>query len=245
MYRFVAAALVGLVLLALAWYLLESPATDAPPEPRPATPEDERAPPAGLDAGKGEPAAIEGPVEGGFVGQVRRDGRPCAARIEVGLLGRPYSNAAILNDPSPYVLVARSGPDGEFRTSGLPRGKYLIRATAADGAVGGGFSRITSYNRWAFVVIDIPDGDLVLRGRAVHSDGRPFRGRVGAIVVNAIGWPLLRCPPTEPDGEGYFAFFGLVPGFVRLTAREPGRLYVESAARRLPREDDVLFVVDE
>ena len=55
----------------------------------------------------------------------------------------------------------------------------------------------------------------VLRGRVVRADG-PV-GLAGAeVVVSPSG------VTTRSDAEGYFAFHGVVPGTVELTARRPG-----------------------
>lgn len=207
--------------------------------------------PSATDAAAPAPAAPAvasapiGPAEGGFDGIVRRGGRPTAAVIEIVRTGGALSNFAGIDDPEDWIEAAHAGPDGRWSVRGIPTGKYLIRATDAEGRTTTELTRFTPNSRFPFVDLILPDGDLVFAGRAVWSDGRPFAGRIGAVLEPATGGPHGLRPAVAAGPNGEFRFEGLEPGHVRPEARISGELVVTGPAWGLPRRGEVLFVVDE
>jgi RNA polymerase sigma factor (sigma-70 family) len=191
-----------------------------------------------------EPAPGEAPAvpRGPWVvqGTVYRNGRAGPARV--ALIALEGLDVRLADPPAPFAGTD-AGPDGRFSFGGLAQGAYLVRATVASGAraavrVGAGGQPRTE------VEIDVPDGRLRLAGRATHTDGTPFVGRVGAIPVGEDGARRSRLPEVDTDPRGRFVIAHLSAGPVRLTARVSGSLWIVGPAWRVPTEGAVKFVVD-
>jgi hypothetical protein len=104
----------------------------------------------------------------------------------------------------------------------------------------------------ATLTIGLTDDRLVLRGRAVWSDGRPFRGRVGATgfedrAMNAGEWSAVIhvAPAVETAADGTFTLTGLPRALLRPTALLPGRVRFVGPPILLPIDSEILFVVDQ
>lgn len=224
---------------ALAWLLLDPAGTGAGPlAPAGATREAGGRAEADADA---DPAPDAPAGTGAIAGRVRRGTAPATARIEVRARDEPDrvdERLDALLAPGAPVAVADAGADGGFVVPDLPPGRYEVRALADGLPAVVAFAEIEVPRQTARVEIDLPAGDLVLRGRAVHADGRPFRGEI------RIGHdPEDLAVPAGADGA--FVFGGLEPGRVTLFAAEPGASYREGPTIRIPHEGQVRFVVGE
>jgi protocatechuate 3,4-dioxygenase beta subunit len=117
-----------------------------------------------------------------------------------------------LRPPLPADPPARrieTGEDGEFLVRGLAAGVFTIRATSPEGAEGRRTVRLREGRPNPKITIFLRDrgGEEILVGRAVHADGRPFRGLVGSV-------PWTRpyqgaCRVARTDEAGRFRLHGL------------------------------------
>ncbi len=211
----------GFLAAGVAWLLVRPSAEEPAARQRPAGP----GPSA---AAVPMPVAAVAPIGSSVLaGHVTRDGAPSAATVEV----RARQDA--LAGPVAPLVTAIAGSDGAYVAPGLGPGRYEVLATAVAGGSG---------TRWVDIPVDgirlgldvriRSDAGLSLRGRATWEDGRPFTG-------------LVRGPPDAPCGaDGRFTLEGLAPGWTRLAAVLPGRARFMSPEVRLPREEELLFVVD-
>jgi protocatechuate 3,4-dioxygenase beta subunit len=178
------------------------------------------------------PCGIRGTV---FLGRV-----PTPARVEIAWTSEQDGWA---RDPAQPSTVLSADARGRFELPGLRAGHYMVRAT-----VGGMSGVVRTYvwerEPWATVALELPGGDLHLVGRAVHVDGRPFRGEVIALPVDVWGGGRTRLPAIPTGEDGRFEIPGLAPGPVRLVARIPGRLEIVGPAWRVPAKEEITFVVD-
>lgn len=90
---------------------------------------------------------------------------------------------------------------------------------------------------------DRPAGELVVRGRAVYADRRPFDGPL-SVVAAEDPYAALGSSPRPADGEGRAVVTGLPPGEFRLAAELPDGAVVYGEPFLLPREEEVGLVVD-
>jgi hypothetical protein len=217
-------ASLGLAVVAAAaalWIAVRAPeAPEAPEAPRDRAVE---------VAAFAEPAPARPAPSAALVGRVTRGGRPTAAVVTV----RPWTEPPAV----PAAPLATLGTDGggAFTAPGLPAGEYEVAATAEDGARGRTRVPVPVNGARVAVEVAVDDGDLALRGRAAWRDGRPFCG-----LVAAGNGPSVECGP-----DGRFAFTGLRPGPVWLVFALPGRFRTSRHDVSLPRDDEVVLVVDE
>lgn len=202
-----------------------------------------------VSAGAADPVAADPPATpaghlAAVVGIVRVAGERTAARVEARRIpgDPPPLDLALVppvrgEDPDPTLLGIVEGPPvavvkadekGEYRIDGLPRGRYQIRAEAANGA--GAYAVLTADHGGTFTLdIAVAPGPHVAKGRVQWADAKPFRG---AIVVaqpdeKRVARPWLDgAEAVETDAEGRFAASGLVAGRVEVSAIVPGRLRV-------------------
>jgi len=216
-------AALGLVVCLLVVVLLFLiPRTLAPPppgSPDETAPVDAHAPPPGSDRA----GAI-------VTGAVSRAG----AGVPADLVLRLH----VETDGETRVL-AWTDREGAFRIEGTAPGDHEISATDAHGVRIARRFRLWSGIGEMRVDLLFPAGGVGLRGRAVHEDGRPFRGEVGCTPAGASGRVDV---PTGADGR--FEISGLAPGEVTLWCRVEGELQVRGPEVVVPRESEVVFVVD-
>jgi protocatechuate 3,4-dioxygenase beta subunit len=122
-----------------------------------------------------------------------------------------------------------------------------VTAIAADGARGAVAATIPVEGARVEANPVLPTGTEALRGRVVHSDGRPWTGLV--VVEPAVEmWDLLTmdlaAPPVPVDGDGRFEAGGLSAGVVTVSALEPGLFRASSGPVAVPHDGEFVFVVD-
>jgi hypothetical protein len=153
-----------------------------------------------------------------IVGVVRRGGKPCRARLTLARGATEFSWLTDLRSSDDFRYVGEAGEDGRFRIE-VAIGHHMLRATAEDGAAAAIEVHAEGKGHPDHFIVEIPVGAHVLRGRAVHADGRPFRGTVGAVLGDRE--PPVHLPSVRPDPEGRFLLRALPPGAIRILARLP------------------------
>ena len=184
----------------------------------PAAPPDE----VRLDVGDHYPGRIEG--------RVLRGGKGAVAELTLRLFTRFHRNV---------LRHAVADPSGHFAFDRIPPGEHELTALGEDGAgvrqavaVHIGIDRVD-------LEIHLPAGGLELRGRGVHSDGRPFLGEVAA-CFGARERSLV----VGTGADGRFHLTGLPSGWVSLLFRTPGGLEAEGRLLELPHDGETVFVID-
>jgi len=241
--------LIALVLAALLWLGLPTDPNERPSGPNASRTEHRDSGPRPPAAPDTSPHPLPGSAD--IAGIVHRAGKPVAVRIEVrGLGGARYES--LLAAEMPLDRSTLSGIDGRFVVHGLTPGTYEVAAVAGDGARGAVHARLRKGRDHTTVTIAIPVDGLMIRGRAVWSDGRPFRGRIGAIgfedrAMEGGEWSrevhVARTVETARDGT--FALSGLPRALFLPTALIPGRVRFVGTPVRLPTQGEFLFMVDQ
>lgn len=198
------------------------------------------------DDGRGEPGPLDDTLSEGLCsieGVVRRGGRLVVAQVEV----RPLDDGDWLGDelivPGSSVRVVEADATAGFSAVGLPPGTFEIRAIARDGAFGTARTYLAATGARARVDIAIPDGPHTVRGVAMWSDGRPFRGLV-AVGSKGGGRDEVVTGWAETGAAGRFSISGLHTGSHRLAACLPGRFRVFSGRIPVPHQGELSYVVD-
>ncbi|MDF1701993.1 MAG: carboxypeptidase regulatory-like domain-containing protein, partial [Planctomycetota bacterium] len=135
------------------------------------------------------------------------------------------------------IARATTGEDGVFKFRGLAPGLYEIRATAEDGAMGFASASLPAAGARVEALVDIPEGDQVLKGRITYADGKAFRGTVLMAMGNAFAMMMggtSKSMPAYTDEEGRFAIAGLSPGQYQVSALLPGVMRVMGAPIKVP-----------
>lgn len=201
-------------------------------------------------------------VRGTIEGVVLRGKTPVAARVELRRLVDPSEGAPLLV-PHPDWLyggvvgsgepmaITTSGADGRFAFADIIAGDYEARAvdgrTAASARV-----RLRGAKPGTGVRLLLPEGPPMLQGRAVHANGRPFRGWIrvhvhegASVTIAPFGVDLSYGDGLfAVDEEGRFEIYGVSPGAIRLAAFRPGEVRYLSAPVVVPHAEGYTFVVD-
>jgi len=188
------------------------------------------------------PAPVDAPVgKTAFSGRVTSHGFPVRARIEIrrtrALSGPEGVDgfARVLfprgEAPGPPLRVVSTDPDGSYRVEGLPTGDYRLRISGPDGIVRRAGHRSTVIGEAWAADFEIDSSGREVHGRAVWSDGSPFRGRV---VFSRVD--------TVTDEDGRFRLAGMTASAGHITLREAGRI---SRGFEVPEDGDLELTVDE
>jgi len=221
---------------------------------RPGNPDEPPVPQVPLPAEVAEaiPTAVHRQVGDSVLeGSVVRNGEPVAARVEVALLYETDVSSQgpglgsydhLFQDPGdePVATWPTVASDGRFRVAALPAGVYEVRAVATDGARGTVSVIVPGSDETVTTVIRLGEARHILRGRAVHADGRAFRGRVGVLGKRLP----LGARVKETNADGRFVFEDLPPEQVRLTALLSPDLRVWGPVVVIPSDGEAEFVVD-
>jgi hypothetical protein len=194
-------------------------------------------------------SAVRAADDGVVDGRVLVDGAPAAAHVEIQRVGDVGTDHVPTrfhgHDPtdiapwatSPVLATVAAGADGRFHAAGLADGTYRLTAVREDGARESRFVDVTA-GAPATVEIATASGGFVLRGRAVHADGTPFRGWIAAYWLDVHdAWT-----PTGEDGS--FRFAGIEDAKASLVAVRPGETMASGPTVALPRSDEFVFTVD-
>ena len=169
---------------------------------------------------------------------------PFGTRAESAMIARMLDSGVSTKD---VLQSTTAGADGKYSFRGLAPGRYEVRATTEDGAMGFATASLPAHGARVEATIEIPTGDGTLVGRVVHADGRPYRGLV--IVSSAFGMAAMflgggDVRPTYTDAEGRFKMGGLVPGKVSVSAIVPGVMRVMGPPATVPHEGEYLLTID-
>ncbi len=216
----------------------------------------------GLAAGTGPvtrervPAARKG--RSTIEGVVRRDGKPCAAKVELrageseegewsGGKAAEYIErvGTVPVVPTP-VATASAGADGRYEFKGWAKGGYVVRAVAADGASGRAEASVPVDGARVEANVDLSAPGGPLAGRVVHADGKPWTGTVA--VAAAGEWFNSSTSDAEAvaatDADGRFSVEGLAAGTWRVVAILPGVAFVSGEDVTLPQKGEYVLTVD-
>ncbi|HVG93887.1 MAG TPA: carboxypeptidase-like regulatory domain-containing protein, partial [Planctomycetota bacterium] len=253
----IAGLLIAAALGAAAWWWLCPPGRDVGTEELSAAEADAAAQDLAVLAGRGTVRAPDAtPVRtarGTVVGEVRKAGQPAAARIVVYEIFRADAGTQLwsvpdamvpLDGPIPApVAEATAGADGAFLLDLPAPARYLLVATG-DGRARAEVTVRTDRARVA-ARLELRGGDASLSGRAVHADGRPFRGSILVAPVGLPGPATFVFDAIATDEEGRFTAGGLDPGPHTVSAFVPGRWRAMSRDVPVPHPGEFTFVVDE
>ena len=183
-------------------------------------------------AASSEPRGAPGKV----AGIVRRDGVPCAARVEAlvyrgaidrmpdtrgNLVAARERGRSRLLRADARVSTVEASADGRYAFDGLPAGVYSIEAYPTKGGAGsgGGYLRAGAAMGVDLDVLGAPV-DASLRGRVLHGDGTPWRGvvlvnRAGEVEGSEPGHSPEPARRVEASADGRFSVDGLRPASCR------------------------------
>ncbi len=249
-----AALLIGALAI---WHFVPESA-DAPPHPTPAADE-------GLPGLKGTADLVDDEIDhvtgtARVVGTVYDGGAPAVAQVALHALPvaatrvstRPLWTFEDLIAAGAPVATTRSAADGTFGFDAVAAGHYELRASS-----GGRYGTTTVWvpHDGARVVatVSLASGEVLLRGKAVYADGRPFRGHIrvhrrpGLTQLHAVVRNETRFGTGlfATDENGAFVVRGVAPGRVVLSAFVPGRVRYVSSHVELPSKSEFVFVVDD
>ncbi len=237
-------------------------ATEGVPAGAPADAASERTGP-GLAAGRG-PARAAAKDDAAFQGRstifgtVRRDGKPCAAKVSLFLGGvqtwekwQPEEEASPLADdldppppPDPPSATAEAGDDGKYAFEGWGAGSYQVVARA-EGVAGFAEPEVRADGERVRADVALGARDQTLRGRVVSAGGKRWLGFVTAYPAGLGSGDAGRTfgVTTTPGEDGHFALSGLVRGRTTVAAVEPGARRVEVDVT-LPSPTEAVLDVD-
>lgn len=209
----------------------------------------EREESAGLAATAPTPRAstdTEAP-RGTLSGSVRLAGVPARAAVRAWRLERKETSpetwkaaAALVRGPArPPDAEGRSDAQGRFSLAVVDADPWLLAAAADD------------RDAWRVATrtdadVDLAEGPHALVVRAVHGDGRPFRGLLRLSEGDRWGRSADAEPrfAVAPDAEGIATFRGLPPKLVSVVALSPPSFESSPTVILLPHSGEVRLVVD-
>jgi hypothetical protein len=135
-----------------------------------------------------------------------------------------YARMRMLEAPE-QVRESRAGADGTFRVDGVPKGTYLLSASAPGRATFVSLVVVTEADRTEVnAALDQADG---ISGRVLDADGKPLSGV--EILVRYHSAPVRwwdgcrqKVAPVMTDNAGRFQFTGLQQGTFTLAAKIQG-----------------------
>jgi len=169
---------------------------------------------------------------------------PFGTRAESAMIARMLDSGVSTKD---VLQSTTAGADGKYSFRGLAPGRYEVRATTEDGAMGFATASLPAHGARVEAAIEIPTGNETLAGRVVHADGRPYRGLV--VISSTFGMAAMflgggDVHPAYTDAEGRFKIGGLVPGKVSVSAIVPGVMRVMGPPATVPHEGEYLLTID-
>jgi hypothetical protein len=197
----------------------------------------------------------------GLLVVVTRDGKPAVAEVDLRSLAGPEwldSDAEGLtwpfraaDPPGRVVVQGASDVEGRLAFSGLAPGVYHVTARTPDGARGAANAALQIDGIRVLVSVELLPSDLVLEGRVVWSDGKPFAGTVVLQSHRGLRGPAFRgrvgtegsvATPLAPDGTFRLAGLGAGPHAFR-ALQSDGLLAVVSDIT-LPRSEPYRLVIE-
>ncbi len=170
-----------------------------------------------------------------------------AGRVEARLVSPPLLDEDEFCWPigtGPALESADSDDAGQFEFTDLPMGRLEIRAIASDGTTGHATVLVRLPGLRVQADVRIPSGPHTLSGRAVWSDGRPFRGLVAATGARDRRQPFDP-GAVETEADGQFTITGLEGGLHRIcTLSADRRFRTNDRLVPVPFDGSYEFVVD-
>ena len=94
----------------------------------------------------------------------------------------------------PAGARSTAGADGRFRLERLARGRYVVLATADDGMQAWVGTLVAGTGDTVEIELEVPPSGGPLHGRVRHADGRPWRGFVRRVGLDAQEYQVLLKP---------------------------------------------------
>ncbi len=250
-----------------AYFLLDTDANEQAPGDDPTADEPRREEERPELSGSGDGSAADAPSAaltgtGEIVGVVQIGGNPAPARVELRLVSQVELSvpgagmAGIMKSWIDRILDAgmATGPaddtyeadaDGAFRFRRLTAGFYEVRAIDDDGRQGVVTASLPAQGARVAVTVELPAGDITLKGRVVRADEKPFHGWVVVQPAAQSSGPfMVATGATAPvDADGRFEVAGLMAGDVIISAFQPGELRAMGAPVRLPYDGEYTLTI--